>query len=80
MFVLLNILLWEVFFTDYCHLYIQPHICLTTDIWAIAVAAPELRKHVLVFYEKQGKKQVLFIYGNVLEFIFTLDKLENWYL
>ena len=32
MFVLLYVLLWEVFFTDYCHLYIQPHICLTTDM------------------------------------------------
>ena len=76
MFVLLNILLWEEFFTDYCHLYIQPHICLTTDVsYAIAVAAPELCKHVLVFYEKKrGKKRVLFIYGNVLEFVYTLEK------
>ena len=32
---------------------------------------------MLVFYEKKGKKQVLFIYGNVLEFIFTLEKLEK---
>ena len=43
----------------------------------MAVAAPELCKHVLVFNGKKGKKSVLFIYGNVLEFSFTLEKLEK---
>ena len=32
---------------------------------------------MLVFYGKRRKKQVLFVYGNVLEFIFTLEKLEK---
>ena len=29
------------------------------------------------FMEKRVKKQFLFIYGNVLEFIFTLEKMKN---
>ena len=32
---------------------------------------------MILFYGKKGKKQFLFIYGNVLEFIFTLEKNEK---
>ena len=31
----------------------------------------------LYFMKKKGKNQVLLIYGNVLEFIFTLEKLDK---
>ena len=30
-----------------------------------------------LYFMKKGKTQVLFIYGNVLEFMFTLEKLEE---
>ena len=42
---------------------------------AIADAAPDICKHVILVYEnKNGKKQFLFIYGNVLALIFCFRK------
>ena len=32
---------------------------------------------MILFYGKKGEKQFLFIYGNVLEFIFTLEKMKK---
>ena len=46
------------------------------SITAVEVA-PDICKHVIIFFIKRGYNTVLFISGNVPDFVFTLEKTKK---